>query len=37
MIALIVFGPGRLPEPGGSLGETTRGLNRAVKGPERKP
>jgi sec-independent protein translocase protein TatA len=36
-IALLVFGPKKLPELGKGLGESIRGLKNALKGEEEKP
>lgn len=35
VIALVVFGPGKLPEMGKSLGEAIRGFKKAVDEPEK--
>jgi len=37
IIALVVFGPKRLPELGSSLGRGIRGLRRAVDGEDEEP
>jgi len=37
VIALIFFGPGKLPEVGGMIGKTIRGFKKAVEEPEKKP
>ncbi len=37
VVALLVFGPKRLPELGNSLGKTVRGFGKAVKGEEEEP
>jgi sec-independent protein translocase protein TatA len=37
VIALIIFGPGKLPELGGSIGKTIKGFKRAVNEPEKTP
>ena len=34
LIALIIFGPGKLPELGGALGKAIRGFKKAMKEPE---
>jgi sec-independent protein translocase protein TatA len=34
VIALVVFGPGKLPEMGKSLGEAIRGFKKAVDEPD---
>ena len=34
VIALVVFGPGKLPEMGKSLGEAIRGFKKAVEEPD---
>jgi len=36
-IALLVFGPKKLPELGKGLGESIRGFKEALKGEEEKP
>ena len=36
-IALVVFGPKRLPELGKGLGQSIRGFRDALKGEEEKP
>jgi sec-independent protein translocase protein TatA len=36
VIALIIFGPGKLPELGNLLGKTIRGFRRAMEEPEKK-
>ena len=36
-IALLVFGPKKLPELGKGLGESIRGFREALKGEEEKP
>jgi len=36
-IVLIIFGPGKLPELGGSIGKTIRGFKKAMDEPEKKP
>jgi sec-independent protein translocase protein TatA len=36
-IALLVFGPKKLPELGKGLGESIRGFKDALKGEEEKP
>lgn len=35
LIVLIVFGPGKLPELGSSLGKAIKGFKRAMNEPER--
>lgn len=37
VIALIVFGPGKLPEIGNSIGKAIRGFKKAMNEPENKP
>jgi sec-independent protein translocase protein TatA len=37
VIALVVFGPGKLPDLGKSLGEAIRGFKKAVDEPEKLP
>jgi sec-independent protein translocase protein TatA len=34
LIVLIIFGPGKLPELGSSLGKAIRGLKKAMSEPE---
>lgn len=34
LIALLVFGPKRLPELGGSLGQGIRGFGKGIKGED---
>lgn len=34
IIALIIFGPGKLPELGSSIGKAIRGFKKAMKEPE---
>jgi len=34
MIALLLFGPGKLPEIGGYLGKGIRSFRKAVQGPD---
>jgi sec-independent protein translocase protein TatA len=34
VIALVVFGPGKLPDMGKSLGEAIRGFKKAVEEPD---
>jgi sec-independent protein translocase protein TatA len=36
VIALIIFGPGKLPELGGALGKAIRGFKKAMEEPEKK-
>ena len=36
VIALIIFGPGKLPELGGSLGKAIRDFKKAISEPETK-
>jgi sec-independent protein translocase protein TatA len=36
-IALLIFGPKKLPELGKGLGESIRGFREAMKGEEEKP
>jgi len=36
-IALLVFGPGKLPELGKGIGDGIRGFKSAMKGPEDPP
>jgi sec-independent protein translocase protein TatA len=35
VVALVVFGPGKLPDVGKSLGEAIRGFKKAVNEPEK--
>ena len=35
LVALVVFGPGKLPDVGKSLGEAIRGFKKAVNEPEK--
>jgi sec-independent protein translocase protein TatA len=37
VVALLVFGPKRLPELGGSVGKSIRGFSRGIKGEEDEP
>jgi sec-independent protein translocase protein TatA len=37
VVALVVFGPSKLPELGKSLGEAIRGFKKAVSDPEQTP
>lgn len=37
MIVLIIFGPGKLPELGGSIGKTIKGFRQARNEPGKKP
>lgn len=37
VIALLVFGPKRLPELGGSLGQGIRDFGKGIKGEETEP
>jgi sec-independent protein translocase protein TatA len=34
---LIIFGPGKLPELGNSIGKAIRGFKKAMEEPEHKP
>jgi sec-independent protein translocase protein TatA len=36
-IVLIIFGPGKLPELGSSIGKAIRGFKKAMAGEEQKP
>jgi sec-independent protein translocase protein TatA len=36
VIVLIIFGPGKLPELGGSIGKAIRGFKQAMNEPEKK-
>jgi sec-independent protein translocase protein TatA len=37
VIALIFFGPGKLPDLGSSIGKAIRGFKKAVDEPDKKP
>ncbi|MDQ5985614.1 MAG: Sec-independent protein translocase protein TatA [Syntrophus sp. SKADARSKE-3] len=37
VIALIFFGPGKLPELGSTIGKAIRGFKKAINEPEKKP
>lgn len=37
IVALVIFGPGKLPELGSSIGMTIRGFKKAMDEPETKP
>ena len=37
VIVLIIFGPGKLPELGSSIGKAIRGFKKAMAEPENKP
>ncbi len=37
IIVLIIFGPGKLPELGSSIGKAIRGFKKAMEEPEHKP
>jgi len=37
IIVLVVFGPGKLPELGGSIGKAIKGFKRAMDEPDKKP
>ena len=37
VIALIFFGPGKLPEVGGMIGKAIRGFKKAMEEPDKKP
>jgi sec-independent protein translocase protein TatA len=37
VIVLVIFGPGKLPELGGTIGKTIRGFKQAMNEPEKKP
>ena len=37
VVALIVFGPSKLPEFGKSLGEAIRGFKKAINEPDKTP
>ena len=37
VVALIFFGPGKLPELGSSIGKAIRGFKKSMEEPEKKP
>ena len=37
VIVLIIFGPGKLPELGSSIGKAIRGFKKSMEEPEHKP
>ena len=37
VIVLIIFGPGKLPELGASIGKAIKGFKQAMNEPEKKP
>ena len=37
VIVLIIFGPGKLPELGSSIGKAIRGFKQAMNEPDKKP
>ena len=37
VIVLIIFGPGKLPEIGGSIGKAIRGFKKSMEEPDHKP
>jgi sec-independent protein translocase protein TatA len=37
IIVLIIFGPGKLPELGSSIGKAIRGFKKAMNEPDKKP
>ena len=37
VIVLIIFGPGKLPELGASIGNAIKGFKQAMNEPEKKP
>jgi sec-independent protein translocase protein TatA len=37
VIALIFFGPGKLPELGSSIGKAIKGFKKSMEEPEKKP
>lgn len=37
IVALIIFGPGKLPDLGSSLGKAIRDFKKAMEEPEEKP
>jgi len=36
VIALLIFGPGKLPEIGGAIGKSIRGFKKAMEEPDKK-
>jgi len=36
-IVLIIFGPGKLPQLGSSIGKAIKGFKQEMNGPDRKP
>ena len=36
VIVLVIFGPGKLPELGGSIGKAIRGFKQAMNEPDKK-
>jgi len=37
IVALVFFGPGKLPDLGNSIGKSIRGFKKAMEEPETKP
>ncbi|HET6490441.1 MAG TPA: twin-arginine translocase TatA/TatE family subunit [Syntrophales bacterium] len=37
ILALVIFGPGKLPELGNSLGKAIRGFKKSMEEPEKEP
>jgi sec-independent protein translocase protein TatA len=37
ILALVVFGPGKLPELGSSIGKAIRGFKKSMEEPEKEP
>jgi sec-independent protein translocase protein TatA len=37
VIAMVVFGPGKLPELGSTIGKAIRGFKKEMDAPEKKP
>lgn len=37
IVALVFFGPGKLPDLGSSIGKAIRGFKKAMEKPEEKP
>ena len=37
IVVLIIFGPGKLPELGGSIGKAIKGFKQAMNEPDKKP
>jgi sec-independent protein translocase protein TatA len=37
IVALVIFGPGKLPDLGNSIGKAIRGFKKAMEEPDTKP